>query len=52
MANDKYQKMRADLEAEKCKTAFLKDQITKSKSVTTSVNYAPSTSLDDQKWLK
>src|SRR3954463_8370893 len=31
MANDKYQKMRADLEAEKGKTAFLKEQITKSK---------------------
>src|SRR3954470_23162783 len=30
MANDKYQKMRADLEAEKGKTAFLKEQITKS----------------------
>src|SRR3954462_2198936 len=31
MANDKYQKMRADLEAEKGKTAFLKEQIIKSK---------------------
>ena len=31
MANDKYQKMCADLEAEKGKTAFLKEQITKSK---------------------
>src|SRR4051812_42176125 len=31
MANDKYQKMRADLEAEKGKTAFLKEQITKIK---------------------
>src|SRR3954463_5139620 len=31
LANDKYQKMRADLEAEKGKTAFLKEQITKSK---------------------
>src|SRR3954469_15998326 len=31
VANDKYQKMRADLEAEKGKTAFLKEQITKSK---------------------
>src|SRR3954470_22432757 len=31
MANDKYQKMRADLQAEKGKTAFLKEHITKSK---------------------
>src|SRR3954465_7240905 len=31
MANDKYKKMRADLEAEKGKTAFLKEQIIKSK---------------------
>src|SRR3954469_7679129 len=31
MANDKYQKMRADLEVEKGKTSFLKEQITKSK---------------------
>src|SRR4051812_14149609 len=31
VANDKYQKMRADLEAEKGKTAFLKEQIIKSK---------------------
>src|SRR3954470_576382 len=31
MANDKYQKMCADLEAEKGKTAFLKEQIMKSK---------------------
>src|SRR3954463_9987070 len=31
MDNDKYQKMRADLEAEKGKTAFLKEQIIKSK---------------------
>src|SRR3954467_8261701 len=33
MANDKYQKMRADLEAEKGKIAFLKEQITKRKRV-------------------
>ena len=33
MANDKYQKMRADLEAEKGKTAILKEQITKGKSL-------------------
>src|SRR3954467_12600292 len=33
MANDKYQKMRADLEAEKGKTAILKEQIIKSKSL-------------------
>ena len=31
MANEKFQKMRADLEAEKGKTAFLKEQIIKSK---------------------
>src|SRR3954471_6333568 len=31
MANDRYQKMRAELEAKKGKTAFLKEQITKSK---------------------
>ena len=31
MANDKYQKMHADLEAEKGKTVFLKEQIIKSK---------------------
>src|SRR3954468_21654908 len=31
MSNEKYQNMRADLEAEKGKTAFLKEQITKSK---------------------
>ena len=29
MANDKYQKMRADLEAEKGKTAILKEHIIK-----------------------
>src|SRR3954466_2182210 len=33
MANDKYQKMRADLEAEKGKTAILKEQIIKNKSL-------------------
>ena len=31
MANDKYQKMRADLQDKNGKTAFLKEQITKSK---------------------
>ena len=31
MANDKYQKMRVDLQAKKGKIAFLKEQITKSK---------------------
>src|SRR4051812_40911349 len=31
VANDKYHKMRADLEAEKGKTAFLKEQIIRSK---------------------
>src|SRR4051812_16758886 len=31
VANDKYQKMRADLEAEKGKSAFLKEHIIKSK---------------------
>src|SRR3954465_14986358 len=31
VANERYQKMRADLDAEKGKTAFLKEQITKSK---------------------
>src|SRR3954465_1522980 len=31
VANDKYQKMRTDLEAEKGKTAFLKEHIIKSK---------------------
>src|SRR3954469_3282538 len=31
MSNDKYQKMRADLEAEKGKTAILKEQIIKNK---------------------
>src|SRR3954465_4471016 len=33
MANDKYQKMRADLEAENGKTAILKEQIIKNKSL-------------------
>src|SRR4051812_37967796 len=33
MANDKYQKMRADLEAKKGKTAILKEQIIKNKSL-------------------
>ena len=33
VSNDKFQKMHADLEAEKGKTAFLKDQITKGKSL-------------------
>src|SRR3954471_22336086 len=33
MANDKYQKMRANLEAEKGKTAILKEQIIKNKSL-------------------
>src|SRR3954463_1884020 len=33
MANDKYQKMRADLEAEKGKTAILKEHIIKNKSL-------------------
>src|SRR4051812_46907573 len=33
MANDKYQKMRSDLEAEKGKTAILKEQIIKNKSL-------------------
>src|SRR4051812_32100091 len=33
MANDKYQKMRVDLEAEKSKTAILKEQIIKNKSL-------------------
>src|SRR3954470_12848358 len=33
MANDKYQKMRADLEAEKDKTAILKEHIIKNKSL-------------------
>src|SRR3954462_8620735 len=33
MANDKYQKMRVDLEAEKGKTTILKEQIIKNKSL-------------------
>src|SRR3954465_7485873 len=33
MANDKYQKMRADLEAEKGKTTILKERIIKNKSL-------------------
>src|SRR3954469_24639088 len=33
MANDKYQKMRADLEAEKGKTGILKEQVIKNKSL-------------------
>src|SRR3954465_4553772 len=33
MANDKYQKMRTDLEAERGKTAILKEQIIKNKSL-------------------
>src|SRR3954467_4383288 len=33
MANEKYQKMRVDLEAEKGKTAILKEQIIKNKSL-------------------
>src|SRR3954465_799127 len=50
MANDQYQKMRADLEAEKGKTAFLKEQITKSKRLFSNAHsdlvlclYSPST---------
>src|SRR3954465_15387897 len=50
MANDQYQKMRADLEAEKGKTVFLKEQITKSKRLFSNAHsdlvlclYSPST---------